>query len=95
MYSCSIFIYLKKAFDTVAHSILLGKLDHYGVCGVINDWFAFYLLGRQPIEKLQFVLNTAQKKEVTSSGVTQGLVLGPLLFLVYKSDISSNSDLLK
>ena len=63
MYSCSIFIDLKKAFDEVAHSILLEKLDHYGVCGVINDWLAFFLLGQQQIEQLKFVLNTFQKRE--------------------------------
>ena len=63
MYSCSIFIDLKKAFDKVAHSILLEKLDYYGVCGVMNDWFAFYLLGQQQIEQLKFVLNTFQKRE--------------------------------
>ena len=46
MYSCGILIDLKKAFDTVDHSILLQNLGHYGVRGVI-DWLASYLLGRQ------------------------------------------------
>ena len=47
MYSCGIFIDLKPAFDAVEHSILLQKLDHYGVRGLINDWCASCLLGRQ------------------------------------------------
>ena len=46
LFSCGVFIDLKKAFDTVDHNILLHKLDHYGFRGVINKWFSSYLLGR-------------------------------------------------
>ena len=93
MYSCGIFIDLKKAFDTVDHLILLQKLDHYGVRGVTNNWFASYLLGRQ--QTTQIGAKNISKKEVMLSGVPQGSVIGPLFFLVYINDISNSSGQLK
>ena len=78
----SIFIDLKKAFDTVDHNILLKKMDHYGVRGTENSWFTNYLSDRE-----QFVtINGADSGIVkTLCGVPQGSVLGPLLFLMQQN----------
>jgi len=92
LFSCGVFIDLKKAFDTVDHKILLHKLDHYGFRGVINKWFSSYLDGRTQTTQIGFYIS---KRQNTTCGVPHGSVLGPLLFLIYVNDIQESSDKLK
>ena len=78
MFGCSVFIDLQKAFDTVNHSILLQKLQHYGVRGTALNWFSYYLTDRK-----QYVSANGHTSDhlKISCWVPQGSVLGPLLFL--------------
>lgn len=84
-FSCGIFIDLKKAFDTVDHKILLGKLEHYGIRGVGLNWFKSYLSDRKQFVSID---NTNSETKLISCGVPQGSILGPLLFLVYINDLN-------
>ena len=76
-FSFGIFVDFQKAFDTADHKILLRKLEFYGIRGVRNDWFKSYLSDRK-----QFVSISGYNSDLMPViyGVTQGSVLGPLLF---------------
>ena len=80
-----IYIDLRKAFDTVDHKILLKKMHHYGIRGTVNTWFKSYLENRKQYVSVNGV---DSQTKVICTGVPQGSVLGPLLFLLYVNDIA-------
>ena len=84
-----VFLDLSKAFDTVDHSILLEKLDFYGIKGVTYKWFEDYFSERKPYVTYNGITSDM---EVIKCGVPKGSILGPLLFLLYINDLSMVSN---
>ena len=82
-----IYLDFAKAFDTVPHKRLLNKLKAYGITGAMLTWIQAFLTGRT---HTVVVNGVSSETNAVISGIPQGSVLGPILFIVYINDILDN-----
>ena len=88
----TIFLYLSKAFDTLNHSILLDKLKHYGIKDGALNLLNSYLSDRQQFVQIN---NIKSNLLPVKTGVPQGSILDPFLFIIYLNDLTNASDIFK